>query len=81
MSQEFLSRVAIDWASFTALTPEVRHIVFEAISDMGRMGPGLLRYRSEPFESYFSEQLGKEDASELSIADLIRDEPSQATDG
>lgn len=81
MSQEFLSRVAIDWASFTALTPEVRHIVFEAISDMGRMGPGLLRYRSEPFESYFSEQLGKEDASELSIADLIRDESSQATDG
>lgn len=81
MSQEFLSRVAIDWANFITLTPEVRQIVFEAISDMGRMGPGLLRYRSEPFETYFAEQLGKEDASEVSITDLIRDEPTQVTEG
>ncbi|AXE34054.1 DUF4062 domain-containing protein [Chromobacterium phragmitis] len=77
MSQEFLSRVAIDWASFITLTPEIRQIVFEAISDMGRMGPGLLRYRSESFEVYFAEQLEKEDASEVSISDLIRDEPTQ----
>ncbi len=71
MSQEFLSRVAIDWAAFITLTPEVRKIVFEAISDMGRMGPGLIRYRSESFETYFAEQLGKEDASEVSINDLV----------
>jgi hypothetical protein len=81
MSQEFLSRVAIDWASFVLLTPDVRKIVFEAITDMGRVGPGLLRYRSERFEEYFSEQLAKESTPEVGINELIREEPKQDVDG
>jgi len=77
MSQEFLSRIAMDWASFATLSPEVRKIVFEAISDMGRMGPGLLRYRPEQFDDYFAERLDKESSPELSINELLREEPAQ----
>ena len=77
MSQEFLSRIAIDWASFSTLSPEVRKIVFEAISDMGRMGPGLLRYRQEQFDDYFAERLDKDSPPELSINELLREEPAQ----
>ena len=77
MSQEFLSRISIDWASFATLSPEVRKIVFEAISDMGRMGPGLLRYRPEQFDAYFAERLDKDSSPELSINELLRQEPVQ----
>lgn len=81
MSQEFLGRIAIDWANFILLTPEVRRIVFEAISDMGRMGPIMLRHRSESFDQYFAEQLAKEDSSEVSINELLRDESKQESEG
>lgn len=74
-SQDFLSRIAIDWASFTSLSPEVRKIVFEAISDMGHMGPGLLRYRSENFEQYFAEQLAKEETKEMTLEEILKDDP------
>lgn len=77
MSQEFLSRISIDWASFATLSPEVRKIVFEAISDMGRMGPGLLRYRPEQFDDYFAERLDKDSSPELSINELVLQEPAQ----
>lgn len=77
MSQEFLSRISIDWTSFATLSPEVRKIVFEAISDMGRMGPGLLRYRPEQFDDYFAERLDKDSSPELSINELLRQEPDQ----
>ncbi len=70
-SQEFLNRVAIDWQSYIALTPEVRQIIFEAISDMGRMGPSILRYRDEPFEEYFKEHLEKEESKTVSLEDLL----------
>lgn len=81
MSQEFLSRVAIDWTNFVTLSPEVRRIVFEAISDMGRMGPGLLRYKLEKFDEYFAERLDKDSPPEVSINELLRDEPAQASEG
>jgi hypothetical protein len=81
MSQEFLGRVAIDWANFVTLSPDVRRVVFEAISDMGRMGPTLLRYRSETFEQYFAEQLTQETPPEVSINDLLKDEPPPQSEG
>lgn len=81
MSQEFLSRISIDWASFAKLSSEVRKIVFEAISDMGRMGPGLLRYRPEQFDDYFAEQLDKKSSPEISINELLREEPAQESEG
>ena len=81
MSPEFLSRVAIEWTNFVALAPEVRRIVFEAISDMGRMGPTLLRYRSERFEEYFAEQLTKEEPAEVSINVLLQDGPPPQSEG
>lgn len=70
-SRDFLARVAVDWTTFTALTPEVRGIIFDAISDMGHMGPGHLRYRSEKFDEYFSEQLAREEIKEHSLKDLL----------
>lgn len=76
--RDFLSRIAIDWASFVSLTPEVRRIVFEAISDMGHMGPNLLRYRSENFEQYFAEQLARDETTEFTLEEALRDEPKQA---
>lgn len=75
--REYLTRIAMDWASFVALGTDVRAIVFEAISDMGHMGPGMLRYRGEQFEEYFSEQLAKEEVKELTLEELLAD--SQAT--
>lgn len=71
--RDFLTRVALDWTTFVALTPEVRGIIFDAISDMGHMGPSQLRYRAEQFGEYFSEQLAKEDVKELSLKDLLSD--------
>ena len=81
MSQEFLARVAIDWANFVTLSPEVRKIVFEAITDMGRMGPTLLRYKSEKFDEYYAERLDKESPPEVSINELLRDEPAPESKG
>lgn len=71
--RDYLTRVAVDWTSFTGLTPEVRGIIFDAISDMGHMGPGLLRYRAEQFSEYFAEQLVKDEVKELSLKDLLSD--------
>lgn len=71
--RDFLTRIAVDWSSFTALTQEVRGIIFDAISDMGHMGPGVLRYRSEQFDEYFSELLAKDEVKELSLKDLLSD--------
>lgn len=71
--RDFLTRVAVDWTTFVALTPEVRGIIFDAISDMGHMGPSQLRYRVEQFSEYFSEQLAKEEVRELSLKDLLSD--------
>jgi|GEM_PF-3678792 len=77
LSQDFLGRTAIDWASFVSLTPEVRKIVFEAISDMGHMSPNLLRYRTASFDEYFAEHLEKEGSREMTVEELLRDEPKQ----
>lgn len=70
-SQEFLNRIAIDWQSYTALSPDVRQIIFEAISDMGKVGPNILRYRDEQFEEYFKEHLEKEENKTVSLLDLL----------
>jgi hypothetical protein len=74
--RDYLTRIGVDWMSFAALNPEVRGIIFDAISDMGHMGPGLLRYRGEQFEEYFVEQLAKEEVKELSLKDLLSDSPA-----
>lgn len=72
--QEFLTKLAIDWQSFILLTSEVRQIIFEAISELGSMGPGVLRYRSEKFVDYFAEHLALEETKELSLVSLLREE-------
>lgn len=71
--RDYLMRIGVDWTSFLALATDVRGIIFEAISDMGHMGPGLLRYRAEQFDEYFAEQLAKEEIRELSLKDLLSD--------
>ena len=72
--QEFLTKIAIDWQSFVLLSAEVRQIIFEAISELGHMGPGILRYRDEKFEDYFAEHLALEETKELSLVSLLREE-------
>ena len=52
-SREVLSRLAIEWQSFIELAAEVRKIIFEAITDMGRNGMMILRYRDEKYSEYF----------------------------
>ena len=84
LPQDFLNRVAIDWTSFTSLAPEVRQIIFEAISEMGRTGPVLLRYRPENFEEYFVEQLehDKDTSKVITLDDFMRDDsPPAAVQG
>lgn len=78
--QDFITRIAVDWQSFISLTPEVRQIIFEAISDMGHMGPSLLKYRGDNFEEYFAEQLPKEDDKIMSIEEILREEPKEETE-
>jgi hypothetical protein len=75
-ARDYLMRIGVDWTSFAALTTDVRGIIFDAISDMGHMGPGLLRYRAEQFDEYFAEQLAKEEVKELSLKDLLSDSGS-----
>lgn len=48
--KDFLSDIASDWDLFVALPLESRKVIYEALSDMERMGPRLLRYRNEQFE-------------------------------
>lgn len=76
--RDYLMRIGVDWTSFLALATDVRGIIFEAISDMGHMGPGLLRYRAEQFDEYFAEQLAKEEIRELSLKDLLSDSGAPA---
>lgn len=76
--RDYLTRIALDWTSFVALSTDIRSIIFEAISDMGHMGPGVLRYRGEIFDDYFAEQISKEAIKELSLKDLLNDAPSSS---
>jgi hypothetical protein len=79
LPQEFLARIAVDWASFIGVTAEVRRIIFEAIADMGHIGSSLLRYRAENFETYFADQLAREEAPERSIEEAINDEQGKSS--
>lgn len=59
-NKDILSRIAVDWQSFISLSGEIRQVIFDAIAEMGRMGPGLLRHRRENFEEYFKDELIEE---------------------
>jgi len=72
--QEFLNRINIDWNSFMTLTTDVRHVIFEAISDMGRMGPGIVRYKDELFEERFNEYLERTENKSITLEDFLKDE-------
>ena len=71
--QEFLNRISIDWQSFASLSADIRQVIFEAISDMGRMGPGILKYRDVQFEQYFSEYLKKKELRTFTLEDLLQE--------
>ncbi|AZR39531.1 hypothetical protein MTMN5_00048 [Marinobacter salarius] len=78
--EEFLNKISIDWHSFISLPAEVRQVVFEAISDMGRMGPGILRYRNESFEEYFSQYLEKDEPKTFTLEDFMKEASSEEDD-
>jgi hypothetical protein len=48
---------------------------------MGRMGPGVLRYKAERCDEYFAEQLAKENPHEMTLEELLRDEPVPEGEG
>lgn len=79
-NQESLSRLALEWQNFITLSDEVRQIVFEAILDIGRMGPGILRYKDERFEEYFEELIEREEKDEnvspspTTLGDLLKEQ-------
>jgi hypothetical protein len=58
--QDFINKISIDWQSYVSLTPDVRQVIFDAISDMGNMGPGILRYRDQNFDEQFQDYFEKE---------------------
>jgi hypothetical protein len=74
LGQEFLNKISIDWNSFITLTADVRHVIFEAISDMGRMGPGIVRYRDELFEERFNECLERNENKSMTLEGFLKDE-------
>lgn len=76
LGQDFLSRISIDWQSYISLTTEVRKIIFEAISDMGRMGPGILRYRNSKYDDYFKEYLSLQEIAPVTLGELLREQLS-----
>jgi len=71
--QEFLNRISIDWQSFVSLSGDIRQVIFEAISDMGRVGPGILRYRDEQFDEYFSEYLDNKESRTFTLEELLQE--------
>ncbi|MGG8472730.1 DUF4062 domain-containing protein [Rahnella sp. PAMC25617] len=78
--QEFLNRVNIDWNSFITLTVDVRQVIFEAITDIGRMGPGIVRYRDELFQDRFNEYLERDESKPVTLEDFLKDEPINNAD-
>ncbi|MGG7944568.1 DUF4062 domain-containing protein [Klebsiella aerogenes] len=74
--QEFINRISIDWNSFITLSTDIRHIIFEAISDLGKMGPGIVRYKDEPFQKKFNEYLENDESKSVTLEDFLRDEPT-----
>ena len=51
--KDMLSRISTDWNNFVAMPEESRRVIHEALSDLERMGPPLLRYRDTQFEQSF----------------------------
>lgn len=76
--QEFLNKISLDWQSFTSLSDEVRQVIFEATSDVNRMGPRILRYRSESFEEHFKKYINEENSMGFTIEDFIGDDTSES---
>ena len=48
--KDLLARISTDWNNFVAMPEESRRVIHEALSDLERMGPPLLRYRDTQFE-------------------------------
>ncbi|BEO71801.1 hypothetical protein SMQE32_26200 [Serratia marcescens] len=78
--QEFINRINIDWNSFITLSADIRRIIFEAISDLGKMGPNIVRYRNEPFKEKFNEYLEKDEGVPVTLEGFLRDESIENTD-
>jgi hypothetical protein len=62
--KDFLARISSDWNTFVAMPEDSRRVIHEALSDLERMGPPLLRYRATQFEQSTA------DSSEVSRSDI-----------
>lgn len=79
--QDFLNRINIDWNSFVSLSPDIRHIIFEAISELGRMGPGIVRYKNESFKLRFNEYLENDEGKSITLEEFLRDDSTEDPNG
>jgi hypothetical protein len=70
-SQDFINKLSIDWQSYITLTTDVRQVIFDAISDMGKMGPGILRYRDSNFDEEFQDYFDKQNNKITSLDSLF----------
>ncbi|MFA3762242.1 DUF4062 domain-containing protein [Yersinia sp. 2466 StPb PI] len=77
--QEFLNRINIDWNSFITLTTDIRHVIFDAIIDIGRMGPGVVRYKDEVFQDRFNEYLERDESKSMTLEDFLKAEPTDSS--
>ncbi|MEL0578724.1 DUF4062 domain-containing protein [Pectobacterium punjabense] len=72
--QEFINRINIDWNSFVSLSTDIRKIIFEAISDLGRMGPVIVRYRNEVFKEKFNEYFENDEINSIILEEFGKDD-------
>lgn len=63
-SIESVDNLALDWDAFVALSPDSRGVIIDALSEMGGIGPRLMRYVSRPIDEV------RED-SDVALGDLI----------
>ncbi|WP_318451996.1 DUF4062 domain-containing protein [Photobacterium leiognathi] len=76
--QDFINRISIDWQSYVSLTPDVRQVIFDAISDMGNMGPGILRYRDQNFDDEFQDYFEKENNVSVGLEAFMAEESAES---
>lgn len=73
--EDFLNRISMDWHSFSTLPREQREIIFDALSEMGGMGPNILRYRDTTFEEFYEEKIGDDSVSlEMFMSEIKEDD-------
>jgi hypothetical protein len=76
--QDFINKISIDWQSYVSLTPDVRQVIFDAISDMGNVGPGILRYRDRNFDEEYQDYFEQEKDALVGLGAFLAKESDES---